>query len=446
MSIKCESRQRPCARPRGGSVVPLQRTVNGSASSLAPAQPADRLPLFLQPKLAISQPGDPYEQEADRVAEKVMRMPEATVQRQCAACAAGGLPCPACAREEPETVSRKAQDGAVGDTPASVHSVLRSPGQPLGASARAFFEPRFGQDLRDVRVHTDGEAQQSARDVNALAYTVGSHVVFGAGRYAPGTPDGQHLLAHELTHVAQQTGGALTEPQRADAASADEGPPCPARREGAMPRSVAFTHAPAAILQRACATPSHESKKMHACLQPVVIADDDGSHPTSAPSFEQVRAIWGKCCVDYLVNASTRVNKTAYKTLEESPTDTPSTEESELFRDAGTSMCIQVFVPQTFSQGSDTGKHISGGGGTYDGATAHPKIVVVEGAASEVVAHEVGHATGYLDHDTNNTVMKPTGAHDRPNSTAVSRDVCTKGRTGSVLVQGAPEDCCLTFS
>ena len=69
---------------------------------------------------------------------------------------------------------------------------------------RAFFEPRFGQDLSHVRVHTDGAAQQSARDVNALAYTVGPHVVFGAGRYAPGTLDGQRLLAHELTHVVQQ--------------------------------------------------------------------------------------------------------------------------------------------------------------------------------------------------------------------------------------------------
>jgi len=152
------------------------------------------LPLFLQPKLAVSRPGDPAEVEADRVANQVMRMPEPVVQRQCAAC-----------EEEAVTVSRKTQ-GAIGsDAPASVGSVIRSPGQPLAASTRAFFEPRLGQDLSHVCVHTDGEAQQSARDVNALAYTVGSHVVFDAGRYAPGTPDGQRLLGHELTHVAQQT-------------------------------------------------------------------------------------------------------------------------------------------------------------------------------------------------------------------------------------------------
>ena len=90
-----------------------------------------------------------------------------------------------------------------------------------------------------------------------------------------------------------------------------------------------------------------------------------------------------------------------------------------------------------------TGKQISGGGGTYDGGTANPKIVVVEGAVSEVVAHEVGHAAGAAAHDANNTVMKPTGAYDAPNSTAVSTDVCTHARSGSVLAKsGAAKDCC----
>ncbi|MDO8356373.1 MAG: DUF4157 domain-containing protein [Nitrospirota bacterium] len=167
---------------------------------------AGGFPLFLQPKLAISQPSDPAELEADHVADQIMRMPEPMVQRQCATCAAGGSSCPACEEEEPVRVSRKAQGVTVGDASASVDSVLRSPGQPLGLSARAFFEPRFGRDLGDVRIHTDQAAQQSAQAVNALAYTVGSHVVFDAGRYAPHSPDGKRLLGHELTHVVQQTG------------------------------------------------------------------------------------------------------------------------------------------------------------------------------------------------------------------------------------------------
>ena len=179
---------------------------NSTAKSSTLNSSRSGLPLFLQPKLAISQPGDPSEQEADRVADQVMRMSALTVQRQCAACASGGASCQICEEAAPVMVARKAGGGAGGDAPASVHSVLRSSGHPLSSSVKAFFEPRFGQDLSHVRVHADGEAQQSAQDVNSLAYTVGSHVVFGTGRYAPDTSDGQRLLAHELTHVVQQTG------------------------------------------------------------------------------------------------------------------------------------------------------------------------------------------------------------------------------------------------
>jgi hypothetical protein len=88
--------------------------------------------------------------------------------------------------------------------PPIVHEVLRSPGQPLDPATRAFMEPRFGHDFSQVRVHTDPQAAESARTVNALAYTMERDVVFGAGQYAPGRFEGQRLLAHELTHVVQQ--------------------------------------------------------------------------------------------------------------------------------------------------------------------------------------------------------------------------------------------------
>ncbi|HEY2990878.1 MAG TPA: DUF4157 domain-containing protein [Candidatus Binatia bacterium] len=87
-----------------------------------------------------------------------------------------------------------------------MHDVLRSPGQPLDPAARAFFEPRFGHDFGQVRVHTDAKAADSALAVDALAYTVGRDLVFGAGRYAPETAAGRRLLAHELTHSVQQDG------------------------------------------------------------------------------------------------------------------------------------------------------------------------------------------------------------------------------------------------
>lgn len=88
--------------------------------------------------------------------------------------------------------------------PSSVHETLRSPGQPLDVATRSFMEPRFGRDFSHVRVHTDSHAADSAHAVNAHAYTVGSHVVFGENRYFPGSTQGKKLLAHELTHTVQQ--------------------------------------------------------------------------------------------------------------------------------------------------------------------------------------------------------------------------------------------------
>jgi hypothetical protein len=88
--------------------------------------------------------------------------------------------------------------------PRIVDEVLESPGQPLDATTREFMEQRFGHDFSAVRVHTDARATKSAAAVDACAYTVGHHVVFCAGGYAPATHAGQKLLAHELTHVVQQ--------------------------------------------------------------------------------------------------------------------------------------------------------------------------------------------------------------------------------------------------
>lgn len=87
-----------------------------------------------------------------------------------------------------------------------IQDSILSSGQSLDAETRAFMEPRFGHDFSQVRIHADEKAAASARAVNALAYTVGRDVVFGVGNYAPSTPQGYKLLAHELTHVIQQGG------------------------------------------------------------------------------------------------------------------------------------------------------------------------------------------------------------------------------------------------
>jgi len=152
----------------------------------------------LQTQLRIGQPGDRYEQEADRVADAVMRLPEADGRPQ-----AGEV------ESDIPRIKPLAQRQVDGETsgaiaPPIVNEVLRSPGRPLDGDTRAFFGPRFGHNFSQVRVHTDAQAAESARLLDARAYTVGNDVVFGHQEYAPAGSSGRYLLAHELTHVMQQ--------------------------------------------------------------------------------------------------------------------------------------------------------------------------------------------------------------------------------------------------
>lgn len=105
-------------------------------------------------------------------------------------------------------------------TPPIVHDVLRSPGQPLDATTRLFFEKRFAQDFSSVRVHADSKAADSANSVHARAYTVGKDIVFGPGEFSPHTDASRRLLAHELTHVVQQSAGGISGDSEAAASAA----------------------------------------------------------------------------------------------------------------------------------------------------------------------------------------------------------------------------------
>ena len=167
---------------------------------------AARNPAFFQAKLTVNAPGDAYEQEADRVADAVLRMPagagfvqpklrvNGNVQRKCAHC-----------QEEEKQVQRKGSGGFEPATP-DVETTLSQPGQPLDGATREWAESRLGQDFSSVQLHTDSAAAHSAASIGARAYTSGSDVVFGAGEYSPTTDSGRQLLAHELTHVVQQGG------------------------------------------------------------------------------------------------------------------------------------------------------------------------------------------------------------------------------------------------
>jgi hypothetical protein len=219
-------------RDRPGS---LARLLGSHGNRLAQRLLRSRL---IQAKLTVSEPGDQFEQEAERVAEKVMRMadPEAAerattsdeiqapqLRRMCAQCDQEIHRQPL---EEEEEESRRAPLGLQrvcnefeeshrgkdqrgtgerrDDPEPLVNEVLSSSGRSLDPQARDFFEPRFGRDFSAVKVHTDAAAAESALAVSARAYTFGHHIVFGEGQYSPATDAGRRLLAHELTHVVQQ--------------------------------------------------------------------------------------------------------------------------------------------------------------------------------------------------------------------------------------------------
>ena len=240
----------------------------------------------LQPKLKIGRPNDKYEQEADRVADEVMRMPDPRLQRQeepeeeqeeetlqpkplvsqitplvqvqrqeepeeeeeeeetlqakplaeeitplvqrqveeeeeeklaQAELAEGPQVRRQTEEDEEKEIRPKSIAGAAPDVTLEMGRDIQSikgVGQPLSASERAFFEPRFRTDFSNVRVHSDARAAYVARSINARAFTLGRDVVFGTGQYSPGNSSGRKLLAHELTHVVQQNDGAIVRQKR----------------------------------------------------------------------------------------------------------------------------------------------------------------------------------------------------------------------------------------
>ncbi len=198
----------------------------------------------LQAKFVVNKPGDRYELEADRVAERVMRMgkpctacqkdevemlqamplagqitplvqreaapeEEEEIQRQAAPEEEEQVQREAAPEEEEEIQTKRADGGSshlCSILDAQIKS-LKGRGDPLPGTVRNFFEPRFGCDFSHVHVHTDPQAMATARSLNAQAFTIGRDVVLGSGRSSMHTEGGKRLLAHELTHVVQQGGG-----------------------------------------------------------------------------------------------------------------------------------------------------------------------------------------------------------------------------------------------
>jgi hypothetical protein len=213
----------------------LQRNIGNQAMLQARTSFSEpRLPGFIQPKLVIGQTNHPLEHEADSVAEQVMRIQmkarigpvddplereaDHVAERVIAgklAGAIGGAPsfgvqrkCAACETEEERPIQRK-ERGSAPRTPGGARAdtavnALTSGGMPLSARQRAYFEPRFGRDFSNVRLHTHGRAAAAAADIQARAYTWRNDIAFAAGEFSPGSREGRRLIAHELAHVAQQ--------------------------------------------------------------------------------------------------------------------------------------------------------------------------------------------------------------------------------------------------
>ena len=279
--------QRTAAVESGAELLADRDTAPGGVGQDLSRVPASTGAQVL-PKLEINTPGDSLEVEADRMADQVMRKSMSSapeqVQRRCSTCEAedkldeeathkrlgkgdqddnlaallgpqAGVEAEAGAadlappEEEEKAVAKTArgllrkESGAAAAqnggsyAPTIVHKVLRSGGRPLDPGARSFMERSFGHDFSRVRVHTDSQASASAESIRAHAYTVGSDIVFRAGRYDTGSQAGQRLLAHELTHVVQQ--GASAPLARTQPAQATAAPVAVSRSSARVQRAIA---------------------------------------------------------------------------------------------------------------------------------------------------------------------------------------------------------------
>jgi outer membrane protein OmpA-like peptidoglycan-associated protein len=176
-------------------------------------------PGIIQPKLSIGPANDPLEREADAMSEKVMRMKgPSTNQKTFFKPASDFIPrkCAHC-EEEDKKLQRKEGKGEQITADSSLeHYVgnIQGGGESLTPEIRSFFEPRFGYDFSNVKVHANDGAAKSAQSINALAYTWQNNIVFNQGQFSPQTESGKKLLGHELTHVIQQGQGISPKIQR----------------------------------------------------------------------------------------------------------------------------------------------------------------------------------------------------------------------------------------
>lgn len=196
---------------------------------------------MIQMKTRIGPVDDPLEREADRIADAVVTgtpvgtisgAPAGGTQRKCAECEEEEKSiqrkCAECEAEDEKSIQRKCETCAAAESHVGaaemVAKAVSQGGQKLTAAQRAYFEPRFGRDFSDVRIHSGGKAAYAATSINARAYTIGHKIAFAAGEFSTNSVDAYRLMAHELTHVVQQRGSAVPVVRRQPDLAADPDP------------------------------------------------------------------------------------------------------------------------------------------------------------------------------------------------------------------------------
>ena len=345
----------------------------------------------IQTKLTVNTPGDIYEQQADAVAEQVIRMPSPLApdfQRQI---------------EPVKFIQRKTIGEAhVKTPPPIVHKVLGSSGQQMDTFTRGFMEPRFGHDFSRVRVHTDNEAASSAQAIGARAYTVGQHIVFGPQQYDIARGDGLRLLAHELTHILQSPEhGTADDLVKRDKDKKPEEPLKPSKCQMAQ-----------------------------AQIRPVFFRNDPGktdSNPTGKSldsRLKEASRIWGKCGVEFKATEPKMVEDSESKIAGKNDAELNSVQRAYGKKGTGPQVFFLDNDLSVFG-GGRTGPNVGDSMATGDDA----KIMLSDhGSNDRLLAHELGHAMGLLHpavmpYVPNNSIMQPTGA-GKTNPDLVTDKMC----------------------
>jgi hypothetical protein len=333
------------------------------------------------------------------------------LQRKCACGGTAGPngECEECRkkRQQQEIGNPKSETRNDSSVPPIVHEVLSSPGKPLDPKTRAFMEPRFGHDFSRVRVHTDEVAAKAALAVNARAYTVGQHVVFAAGQYAPNTSGGSQLMAHELAHTIQQEGLVHRTPQPLEQTDVQDNQ----EREAVetadnITRGVAFDVTNYSIPRLARETARSATPAASACPSGVKTVTVDlvslaGSTRNPPDDLTFANGVFKTCCVQFALRKGLSVAPSLSNTwlggdttLNRGTSPGVVREEAPTYDGATSAFGLSSRIRAFYVEAIDPPARATSRPPVWATGPAAPyadMVIVTNGAASRSLAHEFGH-------------------------------------------------------